>query len=86
LANVQWQIDVAVSSAKLGTHPGIGVNERRSYLQRGLKIQKDLNATNRLAPNQNWIGWFDERLKELDGTGPPPRQGVNKKRARVGSE
>jgi tetratricopeptide (TPR) repeat protein len=66
-ANVQWQIDVAVSCAKLGTHGDMNVSERRSYLQRGLKIQQDLHAGNRLAPNQNWIGWFEEQLKKLDG-------------------
>jgi hypothetical protein len=42
-------------------------NERRSYLQRGFKIQQDLKTSGRLAPNQDWIGWFTERLKELDG-------------------
>ncbi|MGE0645457.1 MAG: DUF4062 domain-containing protein [Nitrospira sp.] len=67
-ANAQWQVDVAVSCAKLGTYTGLAGSERRSYLQRGLKIQQDLSNTNRLAPNQNWIGWFEERLAELDGT------------------
>ncbi len=66
-ANVQWQIDVAVSCAKLGTHAGMAATERRSYLKRGLKIQEDLKASNRLAPNQDWIGWFEEQLKEFDG-------------------
>ncbi|MGZ8366749.1 MAG: hypothetical protein ACXW37_10260 [Nitrospira sp.] len=31
-ANVQWQIDVAVSCAKFGTHTGLTEHERRNYL------------------------------------------------------
>ncbi|MDF0668461.1 MAG: hypothetical protein P0119_20625 [Nitrospira sp.] len=64
-ANTQWQNDVAVSCAKLGTHAGITADERRSYLQRGLKIQQNLKTSGRLAPNQDWIGWFTERLNEI---------------------
>ena len=65
--NVQWQIDVAVSCAKLGMHAGLAASERRTYLQRGLKIQQDLKAGGRLPPNQNWIGWFEEQLIESSG-------------------
>jgi hypothetical protein len=67
-ANVQWQVDVAVSCAKLGTHPGLVATERRTYLRRGLNIQQELKASGRLAPNQDWIGWFKERLEETTKT------------------
>ena len=65
-ANVQWQIDVAVSCSRLGTHAGLAPQERHTYLQRGLQIQKDLKAQRRLPPNRDWIAWFEERLKELN--------------------
>ena len=64
--NVQWQIDVAVSCSKLGTHAVLAPQERRTYLQHGLQIQKDLMAQRRLPPNQDWIAWFEEQLKELN--------------------
>lgn len=82
-SNTQWQIDLAVSCSKLGTYTGLSLDERRGFLLDGLKIQQDLHDSSRLAPNQNWIGWFKERLKELDGTVPPARQDMNKKTPRV---
>lgn len=78
-ANVQWQIDVAVSCAKLGTHAELTESERQNYLRRGLEIQQELNTSNRLAPNQNWISWFEEQLKEFDPVAPSVRQDKNKK-------
>jgi hypothetical protein len=66
-ANVQWQIDVAVSCSKLGLHSSLSTDERRGYLQRGLEIQQLLKTSGRLPPNQDWTGWFDKRLKELSG-------------------
>lgn len=78
-ANAQWQIDLAVSCPKLGTYTGLSLDERRGFLLEGLKIQQDLHNSNRLAPNQNWIGWFEEQLKELDTAGPSVRQDVNTK-------
>jgi hypothetical protein len=42
------------------------VKERRTYMQRGLQIQKDLRTQRRLPPNQNWIAWFEEQLKEIN--------------------
>lgn len=64
-SNIQWQIDVAISFSKLGTHTGIALTQRRDYLQRGLQIQHELKASGRLPPNQDWIGWFTERLEEI---------------------
>ena len=66
VANVQWQIDVAISCGKLGMHAGIATDERRGYLQRGLEIEQSLKDLGRLPPNQDWIGWFEQRLQELD--------------------
>lgn len=82
-ANVQWQIDVAVSCAKLGTHIDLSDPERKNFLLRGLEIQQELNASDRLAPNQNWIGWFEEQFKELDTVGPSVSQNKNKKISQV---
>lgn len=64
--NAQWQVDVAVSCAKLGTQVGIAANERRAYLERGLNIQQKLQAGGRLAPNQNWIDWFSKERQKLE--------------------
>jgi hypothetical protein len=65
-ANVQWQIDIAVSCAKLGLHAGVPADERRGYLRRGLEIQQNLKVNSRLPPSQDWTAWFEERLQELD--------------------
>lgn len=82
-ANVQWQIDVAVSCAKFGMHTDLPEPERKNYLWRGLEIQQELNASNRLAPNQNWIGWFEDQLKEFDTAGRSVRQDLNKEISEV---
>jgi hypothetical protein len=68
-ANAQWQTDVAVSCAKLGTlEQELNASERRDYLSRGRLIPIELKSQGRLMPNQDWIGWFYARLLEL-----PPR-------------
>ena len=38
----------------------------RGYLRRGLEILQGLKILARLPPNQDWNGWFEERLQELD--------------------
>ena len=65
-ANAQWQTDVAVSCAKLGTlEHGQDVDARRGYLLRGRDILVKLKEAGRLMPNQDWIGWFDEQIAQL---------------------
>ena len=65
-ANAQWQTDVAVSCAKLGALAQVqSVNVRRDYLVRGRGILAKLREEGRLAPNQDWIEWFDGKLEGL---------------------
>ena len=68
-ASAHWQVDVAVSCAKLGAFEGgqgvAELDERRAFLLRGRKILQTLKAAGRLHANQDWIGWFDDRLAEL---------------------
>ena len=62
-ANTQWQVDVAVSCAKLGAlEYGQSIEERRGYLLRGREILVRLKSDGRLMPNQDWIASFDEEL------------------------
>jgi hypothetical protein len=57
--NIQWQADVAVSCAKLGTFDhGVPSNEKRAFLLRGRQILVDLKNHGRLLPNQDWIAWL----------------------------
>ena len=65
-ANTQWQIDVAISCAKLGTHASLPKDQRGSYLARGLNILTAIKRDGRLPPNQDWIQWFNDALRELD--------------------
>jgi tetratricopeptide (TPR) repeat protein len=71
-ANAQWQVDVAVSCAKLGTLGQVGEDARRAYLRRGLAILRALKEAGRLAPAQDWTGWFGETLRGLNEAGPKP--------------
>ncbi len=64
--NVQWQIDVAISCSKLGAYVALTTDERRAHLRRGLDILRGLEASGRLPPSQNWIGWFNDKLAALD--------------------
>lgn len=65
-ANTQWQTDLAVSCAKLGTlDHGQSTEVRRDHLLRGREILLNLNSAGRLAANQDWVGWFDEHLTRL---------------------
>ena len=66
-ANTQWQVDLAVSCSKPGAFSGL---ERRDFLVRGLKILPALRQADRLLPNQDWTGWFESALKELDAKAP----------------
>lgn len=68
-ANTQWQVDVAVSCAKLGGMEQLDKTERRAYLQRGLDILMALKASGRLLPNQDWTALFNDKLAALDGDG-----------------
>ncbi|MBI4755966.1 MAG: hypothetical protein HY778_11270 [Betaproteobacteria bacterium] len=64
-ANVGWQVDLAVSCAKLGSAQRLDVGESRRYLERGLDILTGLKGQGRLMHNQFWTGWFEERLAAL---------------------
>ncbi len=72
-ANSQWQTDVAVSCAKLGTlEHGQSAEIRREFLLRGRGILAKLKEEGRLLPSQGWIGWFDRQLEQLPGGGMLP--------------
>jgi hypothetical protein len=65
-ANTQWQVDVAVSCAKLGSLDSLlSIQERQEYLSRGLKLLTALKQAGRLHANQDWTGWFDNALSSL---------------------
>lgn len=66
-ANSRWQLDLAVSCAKLGTSaPTQSADERRAFLIRAREILLTLKAAGRLMPSQDWIGWLEDQLSELD--------------------
>jgi len=64
-ANTQWQVDLALSAAKLGMSASLGMDERRLQLARGRTLLTALKVQGRLLPNQDWIGWFDQQLAAL---------------------
>jgi tetratricopeptide (TPR) repeat protein len=65
-ANTQWQVDVAVSCAKLGSLDSLLlIQERQEYLSRGLNLLTTLKQAGRLHANQDWTGWFDSALRSL---------------------
>ena len=66
-ANTQWQVDVAVSFAKLGSLDSIlSIQQRQQYLSRGLNLLTALKQVGRLHANQDWTGWFDNALSSLN--------------------
>ena len=66
-ANTQWQTDVAVSCAKLGTlEQGQRWEVRQRYLLRGKEVLVALQSTGRLMANQDWIKWFNAQLAALE--------------------
>jgi len=68
-ANTGWQVDVAVSCAKLGSLDSLLlIGERQEYLSRGLNLLTTLKQAGRLHANQDWTGWFDSALRTLQGT------------------
>jgi hypothetical protein len=65
-ANTQWQVDVAVSFAKLGSLESlVSMQQRKEYLSRGLELLSALKRAGRLHPNQDWTSWFDNALCSL---------------------
>ena len=65
-ANTQWQVDVAVSYAKLGSFDSlVSMQQRKEYLFRGLELLSALKQAGRLYPNQDWTSWFDNALRSL---------------------
>jgi hypothetical protein len=68
--NAQWQTDVAVSCAKLGTlDHGQSVEAQRAYLLHGREILAKLKAAGRLMAKQDWTEWFEQQIGKL-----PPSQ------------
>jgi hypothetical protein len=65
--NAEWQVDLAVSLSRVGTSATESVGDRRGYLLRGLGILVRLREQGRLHASQDWIGWFEKRLGELEG-------------------
>ena len=65
-ANTGWQVDVAVSCAKLGSLDSLPlIGERQEYLSRSLNLLTTLKQAGRLHANQDWTGWFDSALRTL---------------------
>ena len=65
-ANTGWQVDVAVSCAKLGSLDSlVAMQQRKEYLSRGLKLLSALKQAGKLPANQDWTGWFDSALRSL---------------------
>lgn len=70
-ANTEWQRDLAVSCAKLGTlEQGQNVEVRRGYLQRGQGILDRLKREGRLQQDNNMLQWFTDQLSDLDSSAP----------------
>ena len=66
-ANTQWQVDVAVSCAKLGSLPTLlSQSSREKFLCRGKDILLALKSSGRLQASQDWTGWFDQTLQQLE--------------------
>ena len=66
-ANTQWQVDVAVSCSKLGSLDSqLPAKDRKEYLLRGQQILLKLKEAGRLHANQDWTGWFDQALDNLE--------------------
>ena len=69
-ANTQWQVDVAVSCAKLGSLDSIlSAAIRKEHLTRGREILISLKNAGKLHPSQDHIGWFDQALKGMGNLG-----------------
>jgi hypothetical protein len=65
-ANTQWQLDVVVSCAKLGSLDSLlTIQQRREYLSRGLNLITALKQVGQLHANQDGSGWFDNALSSL---------------------
>jgi tetratricopeptide (TPR) repeat protein len=65
-ANTQWQVDVAVSCAKLGSLDSlVSMQQRKEYLSRGLELLSALKQAGRLHANQDWLSWFENALRSL---------------------
>ena len=66
-ANTGWQVDLAVSCAKLGSLDSlVSAQQRKEYLSRGLKLLSALKQAGRLHANQDWSAWFDNALGSLN--------------------
>ena len=62
-ANTQWQVDVAVSRAKLGRLDSlVTMQQRKEYLYRDLELLSALKKAGRLHANQDWSSWIENAL------------------------
>ena len=65
-AKTGWQVDVAISYAKLGSLDSlVSMQQRKEYLSRGLKLLSALKQAGRLHANQDWSSWFYNALRSL---------------------
>jgi hypothetical protein len=65
-SNTQWQADVAVSCAKLGSLDSFqSIQQRQEYISRGFNLLTALKQVGRLNANQNWTGLFNDALSSL---------------------
>ncbi len=64
--NTQWQVDVAISCAKLGSIDSlISMQYRKEYLCRGPELLLGLKQAGRFHANQDWMRWLDNALCSL---------------------
>ena len=65
--NTGWQVDVAVSCARLGSLDSLLlIQERQGYLSKGLNLLTTLKQAGRLHANQDLTGWFENALRSLN--------------------
>jgi hypothetical protein len=65
-ANTQWQVDVAVSYAKLGSLGSlVSMQQRKEYLSPGLELLSALKQAGWLHANQDWSSWVYNVLRSL---------------------
>ena len=63
-ANTQWQVDVAISSGKLGSLSAVlPISIRTEYLVRGREILLALKRAERLHANHEATRWFDQAIQ-----------------------
>ena len=65
-ANTQWQVDVAISCAKLGSLDSLmSMQLQKEYLCRGPELLLGIKQAVRLHAKQGWTSCFDNALRSL---------------------